>query len=117
MFGKLFIHSLFFQTLFLPGTILATETSLDLDISNERQQELTHLLLHDCGSCHGMTLKGGLGSPLTAEKLKDKPNEALISIILHGIEGKPMPPWKGILDEQEVSWLVDQLKTGELQRN
>lgn len=111
MFSKLFIHSLFFKTLFLPSTVLA------MDLSNERQQELTHLLLHDCGSCHGMTLKGGLGSPLTAEKLKDKSHEALISIILNGIEGKPMPPWKGILNEQEVSWMVKQLKTGELRKN
>ena len=29
-----------------------------------RQAELLHLLRHDCGSCHGLTLKGGLGPPL-----------------------------------------------------
>ena len=28
-----------------------------------RQAELIHRLKHDCGSCHGMTMKGGLGPP------------------------------------------------------
>lgn len=85
---------------------------LATDITNDRQQELIHLIKHDCGSCHGMTLKGGLGAPLTAEKLHDKSPEALSSIILNGVEGTPMPPWKGILAEQEVAWMVKQLKTG-----
>ena len=29
--------------------------------ADSRQAELTHLVKHDCGSCHGMTMKGGLG--------------------------------------------------------
>ncbi len=39
------------------------------EISTQRQQELLHLLKHDCGSCHGMTLKGGLGPDLTTKRL------------------------------------------------
>ncbi len=106
MLIKHLLNFLIIQLLFLPCAVLAT------DISNDRQQELIHLILHDCGSCHGMTLKGGLGASLTAEKLKDKSHTALSSIILNGVEGTPMPPWKGILNEQEVSWMVKQLKTG-----
>lgn len=99
-------NSLLCIALILPGTAIAA------DISNDRQQELIHLIHHDCGSCHGMTLKGGLGSPLTVEKLQDKSNEALISIIMNGVKGTPMPPWEGILEKKEISWMVNQLKTG-----
>lgn len=111
MFSKSLISNLFVQTLIFPCAVLAA------DVSNDRQQELLHLIKHDCGSCHGMTLKGGLGSPLTSEKLQQKSTEALTSIIMNGVEGTPMPPWKGILDEQEVSWMVKQLKTGILESN
>ena len=96
----------FILVLIIPCSVFAT------DISKERQQELIHLIQHDCGSCHGMTLKGGLGSPLTVEKLQNKSSESLSSIILNGIAGTPMPPWKGVLEEQEVVWMVKQLKTG-----
>ena len=111
MFSKSLIYSLFFQTLIFPCVVLAA------DVSNDRQQELLHLIKHDCGSCHGMTLKGGLGSSLTSETLQKKSSEALSNIIMNGVAGTPMPPWKGILDEQEVSWMVEQLKTGILETN
>lgn len=111
MFSKTLISNLFVQTLIFPCAVLAT------DIPNDRQQELLHLIKHDCGSCHGMTLKGGLGTPLTSEKLQGKSPEALSSIIMNGVKGTPMPPWKGILDKQEVSWMVKQLKTGILESN
>jgi len=106
MLNKSLISNLFIQILIFPCAVLATE------LSNDRQQELLHLIQHDCGSCHGMTLKGGLGSPLTAEKLQHKSHASLSSIIMNGVEGTPMPPWKGILDEQEVVWMVKQLKIG-----
>jgi cytochrome c55X len=106
MLNKFLQYSLLSLTFTIPVTTIAT------DISNDRQQELRHLIQHDCGSCHGMTLKGGLGTPLTVDKLKNKPNELLISIIMNGVKGTPMPPWKDILAEQEVSWIVNQLKTG-----
>ena len=45
----------------------------------ERARELVHIVRQDCGSCHGLTLKGGLGPALTAEALADKPAEGLAS--------------------------------------
>jgi cytochrome c55X len=111
MLNKSLISNIFIQLLVLPCAVFAT------DISNDRQHELLHLLQHDCGSCHGMTLKGGLGSPLTADKLQNKSHEFLTSIIMNGVEGTPMPPWKGILDEQEVTWMVKQLKSGLIDDN
>jgi len=106
MLNKSLISYLFVQILIFPCAVLATEVSID------RQKELLHLIQHDCGSCHGMTLKGGLGAPLTTEKLQGKSHESLSSIIMNGVEGTPMPPWKDILNEQEIAWVVKQLKTG-----
>ena len=76
-----------------------------------RQSELLYLLEQDCGSCHGLTRRGGLGPPLTAQALTGKPAAMLREIILNGRPGSPMPPWKGLLNEREVDWLVHVLIT------
>ncbi|WP_236702707.1 c-type cytochrome [Thalassomonas actiniarum] len=78
----------------------------------ERQQELLHLLRQDCGSCHGMTLKGGLGPALLPEDLEQKPLALINNAILFGRPGTAMPPWQGMLTEQETLWLSQQLKHG-----
>ena len=75
----------------------------------ERQQELEHLLYQDCGSCHGMRLTGGLGPALTPAALAGKPRELLFHTIREGRNGTPMPPWKHLLADEEISWLVDYL--------
>ena len=80
------------------------------DVEPSRQQYLTHLLKQDCGSCHGMTLKGGLGPALLPENLHDKPDEMLILTILEGRPGTPMPPWKSELSRDDAAWLVKQLR-------
>jgi cytochrome c55X len=82
------------------------------DPTPERQVELIHLLRHDCGSCHGLTLKGGLGPPLLPGALEGLPPEGLAAIILDGVPGRPMPPWRGLLPESEVAWLVGRLQQG-----
>lgn len=86
-------------------------------ISPERQQELTHLLKQDCGSCHGMTLKGGLGPALLPESLADKPDHVLIGVIKYGRETLAMPAWDGILNTTEIEWLVTELKAGNFLEN
>lgn len=85
------------------------------EVPEERQRALVHLLRHDCGSCHGMTLEGGLGPPLTPEALDGKSQRALEATILFGRPGTPMPPWGGMLSEAEVRWLVKTLKAGSVQ--
>ncbi len=80
--------------------------------SAERRQELTGLLLHDCGSCHGLTLQGGLGPPLTPDRLQDKPADFLAVTILYGRPGTPMPPWRPFLTDAEAQWLAQTLKEG-----
>jgi len=81
-------------------------------ISPERQGNLLHLLRQDCGSCHGMTMKGGLGPALLPATLLGKPSDALADVILDGVPGKPMPPWRPFLEPHEAAWMVERLKEG-----
>lgn len=78
----------------------------------ERQRSLMYLLKQDCGSCHGMTMKGGLGAPLLPATLADKADDVLVGIILDGMPGTPMPPWRSLLTESEAAWMVKRLKKG-----
>jgi cytochrome c55X len=80
--------------------------------SAERQRELVRLVRQDCGACHGMTLQGGLGSPLLPLNLRDKPQEYLVATVLQGRPGTPMPPWRSMLDEDEAEWIVAHLASG-----
>ncbi|EWC39377.1 c-type cytochrome [Stutzerimonas stutzeri] len=80
--------------------------------SAERQATLDHLLLQDCGSCHGLRMTGGLGPALTRQALAGKPREALIATVTHGRPGTPMPGWNALLDEQDIAYLVDRLLEG-----
>lgn len=83
------------------------------DIGAERKDELLYLLKHDCGSCHGMTLKGGLGAPLLPSLLAGKSDEDLVSVILDGVPSTPMPPWRPFINQAEAKWLVGVLRRGE----
>ncbi len=83
-------------------------------LSKERQQELKYMVQQDCGSCHGMTLKGGLGPSLLPERIAILPEQYLIEAVTHGRPGTPMPPWAPILTDTEIRWIVEQLKSGQL---
>ena len=76
--------------------------------------KLANLVRQDRGSCHGLTLKGGLGKPLTAEHLRPWDRDQLAHIILDGIPGTPMPPWRPLLSELDAGWIADRLKQGNL---
>jgi cytochrome c55X len=77
-----------------------------------RQRELVRLVRQDCGSCHGMTLKGGLGPPLTPADLADKPVDSLVATVMNGRPGTPMPPWRRFVSESEAQWIVQRLMRG-----
>jgi len=81
-------------------------------IDAKRQAELADLVRQDCGSCHGMTLKGGLGRPLVPERIAEVDAESLAAIILGGVPGTPMPPWRGLITDAEARWIADRLKEG-----
>jgi cytochrome c55X len=87
-------------------------TGVQAEPSAARQKELVHLVRQDCGSCHGMTLQGGLGPPLLPATLADKPADGLVATIIGGRPGTPMPPWHRFLTEDEAQWIVAKLMAG-----
>lgn len=68
------------------------------------------MLKHDCGSCHGLPPKGGLGPSLMPEALAEKSDTLLIDAIRNGRPGTAMPSWKPFLNDVEIAWLVTQLR-------
>ncbi|TPH18661.1 cytochrome c [Litorilituus lipolyticus] len=96
----------------LPAFANATNTNESL--TAERKKALTHIVKQDCGSCHGMTLKGGLGPALLPENLEGKTVPFLQYTILHGRTSTAMPPWKSLLTEKEALWIAEQLKEGKV---
>jgi cytochrome c55X len=74
-----------------------------------RARSLEHLLVQDCGSCHGLRLTGGLGPALTPQALAGKPAGYLREVILNGVPGTAMPPWKALLTTAEAEWLAKRL--------
>jgi cytochrome c55X len=98
---------------FLAWLVWFSATSIRAaDISPQRQDELIYLLRHDCGSCHGMTLQGGLGPPLLPQTLANKPETLLLNTILAGRPNTAMPPWRDFLTITEANWLLQQLLSG-----
>ena len=81
------------------------------DIAPARQAELEHMVIQDCGSCHGLTMKGGLGKPITPEALAGYDPDGLAAIILDGVPGTAMPPWRPLISDAEALWIADYLKT------
>lgn len=96
--------------LVLAGGARATDSPSP--ISPARRTELITLVRQDCGSCHGLTLKGGLGPALLPTHLEDKPESYLKTVILHGVPDTAMPPWQRFLSEAEADWIVSHLKKG-----
>lgn len=92
--------------------LMAATPALAGDFSAERAAELERLVQQDCGSCHGMTLKGGLGPDIRAETLAGTPPEGLAAIILDGVPGTAMPPWRPLLSEDEAAWIASYLLDG-----
>jgi len=92
---------------------LASTTAGAADgLQAERERDLVRLVRQDCGACHGMMLKGGLGPALLPDTLRNKPLASLRATILRGRPGTAMPPWQGILSETEADWIVKYLLAG-----
>jgi cytochrome c55X len=77
-----------------------------------RQEALVHMVRQDCGSCHGMRLKGGLGPALLPARLAGLPDDSLVATILYGRPGTAMPGWQRFMNEAEAGWIVTRLKEG-----
>ncbi|MCB1528231.1 MAG: cytochrome c [Hyphomicrobiaceae bacterium] len=103
--------------LFLTAMLAAmpVSTALADEVSQQRAAELRHLVLQDCGSCHGMTLKGGLGPDIRPQQLSGRDRKTIATIILDGVPGKPMPPWRGLLSDADALWIAQYLLEGSRQ--
>lgn len=78
-------------------------------VTQQRASQLERLVRQDCGSCHGMTLKGGLGPDIRAAALAGSDPASIAAIILDGVPGKPMPAWRPLLSEADARWIADYL--------
>lgn len=79
-------------------------------IAPERQEQLEQMVIQDCGSCHGLAMTGGLGKPITPQALSGLDPETLASVILDGVPGTAMPPWRPLLTEAEALWIAEYLR-------
>jgi cytochrome c55X len=59
-----------------------------------------------------MRLTGGLGPPLTAAALQERPFASVVATIQSGRPGTPMPPWRRFVSPAEAEWLAGQLIEG-----
>ena len=98
----------------LAAICLTASGALAEELSPQRQAQLGNLVVQDCGSCHGMTMKGGLGTPLQPQDLAGIEAETIAQIVLDGVPGTPMPPWRGLIDDSEALWIAKALKSGVL---
>jgi len=99
----------------LLGSVLSVVAAMPTfadSTASAHEQRLDHLLRHDCGSCHGMTMKGGLGPPLLPSSLKERDEDDIVQMILHGNPEKAMPPWASLLTTSDARWIARRLKQG-----
>ena len=94
-------------SLLLGSPVLAADAP-----STERAAWLQNLLVQDCGSCHGLQMRGGLGPPLLPDALSSRAPEYLTTVILHGKPGSAMPPWRNLLTPAEARWIAERLLEG-----
>jgi cytochrome c55X len=102
------------RRLLLLFTALLMPIAASAAVASERKAEIVHMLRQDCGACHGMRLKGGLGPPLLPQTLAGKDPETLAATILYGRPNTPMPPWNPFLNQEEARWLVKILMKGDV---
>jgi cytochrome c55X len=105
---------------FMPNRLTTTVLSVALCVitsANVLAQgldgDLERLVRQDCGSCHGMTLKGGLGPDLRSTRLAGRDKTEIAKIILDGVPGTAMPPWRPLLSEDEALWIANYLLSGD----
>ena len=92
--------------------LLPLAFSSNLGAQTVGASDLTRLVRQDCGSCHGMKLTGGLGTPLTREALAGRSPQSLTATILYGRPGTTMPAWKSLLTVAQAEWIAARLLEG-----
>lgn len=96
----------------LAGEAPAPAPVSPVPVPPRRAAELERMVRQDCGSCHGLTLRGGLGRPITPEALAGRDPAQLAAVVLDGVPGTAMPPWRPLIAETEARWIADYLLKG-----
>jgi cytochrome c55X len=94
--------------------MLATTAVAVEPLSVERESELRNLMIQDCGSCHGLRMRGGLGPALLPEMLHGKTADYISQVILDGRPGSAMPGWRPLISDAEARWMAELLLRGDL---
>ena len=94
--------------------MLATTAVAVEPVSGDREAELRNLMIQDCGSCHGLTMRGGLGPALLPEMLAGKTADYISQVILDGRPGSAMPGWRPLISDAEARWMAELLLRGDL---
>ncbi len=92
--------------LLMTASAVAAETAPD-------PAALERLVRQDCGACHGLTLKGGLGPDIRPQSLSHYDSETLSAVILDGIPDTAMPPWRPLISRAQAEWIAEYLLKGE----
>jgi cytochrome c55X len=100
------MRSLFVLLAFVCSPAFAGETSSFDDLIN--------LVHQDCGSCHGLTLKGGLGPDIRPDALSHYDVSTLSTVVLDGIPDTAMPPWRPLMSEADAKKIAEYLLHGDL---
>ncbi|WLQ17260.1 cytochrome c [Hahella aquimaris] len=79
---------------------------------NHSAAQLRNLVRQDCGSCHGLTLQGGLGPSLRPQPMQALGVDAIRLIIADGKPDTAMPPWRDLLTEQDIRQIAQGLLSG-----
>ncbi|HEV3485635.1 MAG TPA: cytochrome c, partial [Vicinamibacterales bacterium] len=75
--------------------------------SGRRVPERAALFAQFCASCHGPKLQGGSATRLVDEEWKHgKDDESLAKVIVNGVPGTPMAPFKEVLTDPQIRELV-----------
>lgn len=105
-------HAMLLFATAVPDAAAAAGLAAPAEPPQARRAEILRMVRQDCGSCHGLTLKGGLGPPLAPAALAGKDAAQLQFVVLHGRRGTAMPPWRRFLTEDEAGWVVELLRKG-----
>lgn len=100
------MHRLLIILAFWCGSAIAEETA--------SHDALINFVHQDCGSCHGLTLKGGLGPDIRPDALSHYDVETLSTVVLDGIPDTAMPPWRPLMSETDAKKIAEYLLQGEL---
>lgn len=64
-----------------------------------------------CGGCHSPNRQGATGPALIPQRIGGLGDDFLKAVILNGRPGTAMPPWKGVLSEEQINDLLKYIKS------